>query len=1178
MFSPTNSEKSFDSLSALPQGGRHEVPLHRFVNVTNPIELTRADRMHSSRSAQIHPRSVSRRNSSTSSIHTIDTISNPTTAHSVYESGANAISTLLQPPIVRTGLQPYTSMPASSSHRIPTARDIPPVTLTNIPIVDAAEFEPYLAQVGALYEQLRRVKESEEEAANSQRNSKHEEQHDSGSDNLLRPKSMSHRRGSASSITSLASLEAPNISRRASSGVMRKAAQGPPPLSTIPTVYFDEDFHLENPRTFDVVSERSEVIPTQPSDKAPSAPPRKALATNAILQEKLSWYMDTIEVHLINSISTASTTFFTALGSLKELHSEATESVERIEALRRELEALDEEMATSGLLIVQKRQRQENLRQLNDAVSQLRYIVEGVAHCESLVDADELDQALSSFDSLEKLMAGERDETEKSLPHDIVLRDLRGASALQTINQDLNTLRFRVGKAFETQFISVLLTDLRRHAESVAAPDVLSRWSSAASRQRGGHSRSASIFPAYLTHTEDLKAQLMPHMVGLHRARSVVAAAVAYRDTVLREIRSLVRRPLPSSSEDDNESMLSVSTTSGSRRLTSQEKSANLARSLRALGPEDAEELLVKVYIGVTETLRRLTTQVKVLLDIASSLSSTPSSAPDEALKSPPPRSPVTSPRFERSSMNLLAGADMELQEELHKSLDMNSLLTQAVDIANDKIVKILRVRAEQATNLPLGFFLRYFTLNLYFANECEAISGRSGTSLKNVVNGHIKEFVQRNRDAEMQKLAQGMEADQWNAKDFSENDSQLLGMILSSATQDSTVWTENNKIWIPYRDLEKLATESSAAEPAEPAEPNGTSKDKTRSAVIETEKFMLPNSAILCLNGMGNFLSLIASIPSMTTDVASSLIAYLQLFNSRCTQLILGAGATRSAGLKNITTKHLALASQGLSFTATLVPHVREFVRGHAGSSAGVSNLMGEFDKIRRLLQDHQSSIYQKLVDIMNGRAALHAKSMRTIDWDTSNVDSVHSYMEILAKETTTLHRVLTKNLPETCIQTIMTPVFARYKEQLGAPFREASPKTEAGQQSMLRDVEFFSTKLGKIEGFGDAGDFLADIVKAKEVRSKTPEPAKEEAVSKEATVEEAAPEDVTSKTAVPEETPPTEADPKESAPEEGVAKEAEPKEATPEEAEPKEAEVKEAAPAENEKDRKDSEAEVKE
>ncbi|KAG6013176.1 hypothetical protein E4U43_007452 [Claviceps pusilla] len=1078
MFSSSNAGKSFDSLSALPQGGRHEVPLH-------------------SRSGQSHSRFASRRSSTASSIHSVDTTSN-TTAHSVYESGVNAISTLLQPPIVRTGLQPHTIVPSSSSHKFPTARDIPPVTLTNIPIVDAAEFNPYLSQVGALYEQLRRVKESEEESANSRRNTKHEEQQQTGPDNLLRPTNVLPRRGSTSSITSLGSVEAPSPSRRTSSGLMRKAAQGTAPLSTIPTVYFEDDFHLENPRTFDVVSERSEVIRPQSSDQetVPSAP-RKALATNAILQEKLSWYMDTIEVHLINSISTASATFFTALGSLKELHLEAAESVKRIAALREELEALDAEVATSGLLIVQKRRRQENLRQLHDAVSQLRHIVEGIAHCESLVDAGEIDQALSSFESLEKLIAGERSEADESPPRGIVLRDLRGASALQTINQDLNTLRVRVGKAFETQFNSVLLADLRRHVESVAAPEVLSRWSSAASRQRGGTSRTSSVFPAYLTSTGVLKTQLMPDMIGLHRAKYVATAAAAYRDTVLREIRNLIRRPLPSSSEDDNESMLSVSTTSGSRHLSSQEKSANLARNLRALGPEDAEDLLIKVYIGVTETLRRLTTQVKVLLDIASSLSSTnASSIAEGALKSPPIKSPMMSPRFDLDATNPMDDADMELQEELHKSLDLNSLLTQAVDVANDKIVKILKVRAEQATHLPLEFFLRYFTLNLYFANECEAISGRSGTSLKNVVNGHIKEFVHRNRDAEMQKLAQGMEADQWNAKDFSENSSRLLNMILNSSTQDLTVWTEKNKLWIPHRDLEKLPAEPSA-EPA--AEPNGTSKDKTRSAIIETEKFILPNSAILCLHGMGNFLYLIAGIPSMTTDVASSLVAYLQLFNSRCTQLILGAGATRSAGLKNITTKHLALASQALSFMATLVPHIREFVRSQAGSSAGVSSVMGEFDKVRRLLQEHQSNIHQKLVDIMNGRAALHAKSMRTIDWDASDADSVHAYMEILAKETTTLHRVLTKHLPDTCIQMIMTPVFASYKEQLGGPLREATPKTEAGQRSMLRDLEFLSTKLGQIEGFGDAGTFLTDIVKSKDVRPKTPEPTKEAAVSAE-------------------------------------------------------------------------------
>ncbi len=818
----------------------------------------------------------------------------------------------------------------------------------------------------------------------------------------------------------------------------RKAPPGPPPLSTIPTVYFDEDFHLENPRTFDIVSERSEVIKSaEGKSKGDNSAPRKALATNAILQEKLSWYMDTIEVHLINSISTASTTFFTALGSLKELHSEAADSVDRIKTLRNELEALDEEVATSGLEAVQKRRRQQNLQELSDAVEQLRQVAEGLAACESLVDEGEVDKALNSIDTLEKLISGECDGPTQDRPR---LRDLRGAAALQSIDTDLNTLRFRVGRAYESQFSSILFADLRRHVESVSTADVLLRWDNAASRSRGGHSRSPSIFPTYLTATEDLKAQLHPVMVGLSRAKHVSTAALAYKDAALKEIRNLIRRPLPSSGEDDSMSLMSVSTAGGGRHLSSQEKSANLARNLRALEAEDAEDLLKNIYVSVTETLRRLSTQVKVLLDIASSLADTPDGA---GIKSPTIRSPLGSPRPDRQE----AFPGFEIQEELHKALDVTNLLAQGVDIANDKIVKVLKVRSEQATGLPLDMFLRYFTLNLYFANECEAISGRSGTPLKNVVNSHIKEFVQRHQNAEMQTLAQGMEADKWVAKDFNEKLTRQLGEILECSTHDAESWGNGNKLWVPAMELLKLKLEAESAEREK--EKSSGEKERARPAVIESEKFILPNSALLCLQGLEHFLHLIAGIPSMTTDVASSLIAYLQLFNSRCTQLILGAGATKTAGLKNITTKHLALASQALSLIATLIPHVREFVRRHAGSGAGVSGLMGEFDKIRRLLQEHQSNIHQKLVDIMNGRATLHSKGMKTIQWHKDGEEArPHAYMETLVKETTTLYKVLTKHLPESAIQTIMVPVFSGYKEQLGSGFKDADAQNKAGKQ----------------------------------------------------------------------------------------------------------------------------------
>ncbi|KAI1169321.1 Vps54-like protein-domain-containing protein [Nemania serpens] len=1058
MFSSTTARKSVDSLSPWSPTSPAEFPFHPQSPTTSHARI--------------------RRGSTASSIRSIggQLDSYPSTwSHDVLETGQNAISTLLQPPIVRTGLQPHTAAPASSTHKPPTARDIPPVTLTNVPHVDASEFKPYLTQVGALYDQLRRMQESDDDASEQVlRRGRTDDLVGVRDDGHLRP-------GTATSARSVSPIDSPTsrapIRRRASSGYTRKQAHGPPPLSTIPIVYFDEAFHLENPRTFDIVTEKSEVVTPAPGSAADKksanggAPaPRKALATNAILQEKLSWYMDTVEMHLISSISTASMTFFTALGSLKELHSEAADSVKRIKTLREELAALDREIAISGLDIVKKQRRRENLRQLNDAIKQLKDIVESVTRCESLVETGDLQGALDNIHILENLIAGRgattSTEGSSTSPQ---LRDLRDAVALQGVNDDVSTLRYRIGKAYESRFLDILLGDLRRHVSEVSTREVLLRWSSAAMRSRGGHSRDQSAFPAYLAKTDDLRSQLVPVLVGLHQSKHIAIAVASYREVVMREIRNLVKRPLPTSHDDDNESMISAST-ANSKRLTQQEKSSILARNLRALDEQDAEELFTKMYVSVTETLRRLTTQVKILFDVASSIGETPTPTSDRSpsqLKSPP-----------------LNSANRDIQEDIHIAMDMANLLGQAVDTSQDKIIKVLRVRSEQSTRLPLVWFLRYFTLNLYFANECESISGRGGISLKTVVNAHIKDFIQSHGDAEKQKLAQAMESDQWSAKDFTEEHNILLSRILECSTKDSTSWTDGNQIWLSFSECQKDGDTKSNGRPR--AESNGTAKEKIRSAIIDSEPFILPNSAILCLEGMSHFLHLVTGIPSMASDISASLIAYLQLFNSRCTQLILGAGATRSAGLKNITTRHLALASQALAFISTLIPHVREFVRRHAGSGPHVNNasvaaLMGEFDKVKRQFLEHQNNIYDKFVEIMSGRATAHAKTIRGIPWEQETESRVNLYMETLVKETVTLHRVLTKHLPESTVQFIMSPVFDSYKNQIGSSLEGSEAKTEVATNRMESDINYLIARLGKIDGFGTTGDHLLNIVKSK-------------------------------------------------------------------------------------------------
>lgn len=969
------------------------------------------------------------------------------------ETGQNAISTLLQPPIVRTGLVPHTTPPTSSTHKPPTARDIPPVTLTNIPHVDASEFKPYLSQVGALYEQLRRVQAEEEDAATggaARRVSKADSLAEAVDDgHHLRPgkrPGAASRRTSTASISSISSFEAPSPVRRGGANLRRSGAHGPPPLSTIPTVYFDQDFHLENPRIFDVVSERSEVIRSTSGadDRAPSnghaEAPRKALATNAILQEKLSWYMDTIEMHLIQSISTASTTFFTALGSLRELHSEAAESVERIKTLRKELESLDEEIASRGLDIVQQRRRRENIQQLHDAVEQLREVVERLRECESLVDAGEVDNALDSIDALERLIAGEQGSSRRSR-QDMQLRDLRGTSALQGISTDLDTLRHRVGEAYESKFLSTLAGDLRRHVEKVSRQEVLMRWNSASIRSRGGHGREPSAFPSYLASVDDLREALLPSLTGLQRAKHLTAAASAYRETTLKEVRNIIKQPLPSSNDDDAESMMSSSTMTGGKQRTPQEKAIGLARNLRALEPRDAEETFIKIYIGVAETLRRLSTQAKVLLDVASSIGD-PSGLSD--LKSPI-KSPPFSPTGRRPS-----NAALEAQEEIHKALDISNLLGQAVDIAQERIVRILRARSNQSTHLSLIWFLRYFTLNLHFAIECEAISGRSGTRLKDEVNAHIKDFVTQHKDAELQKLVEGMNSDQWTSTDFTEKDSELLEHILEgSTTNDSTWWTRNTKMWVPHGEDEDDENQDALPDDAAAGDA-AASRAKSRGAIIDEETFHLPKSAILCMNGIGQFLHLIVGMPSVATEISSSLIAYLSFFASRCYQLILAAGATLSAGLRYITTINLAVASRALGFIATLIPHIREFVRRYcgAGGNSNISAVMAEYDKVRRVYQEHQNSIYDKLVEIMHRRAQVGAKSMRALDWEAEGGKPVHDYMETLAKETARLHRNLVKQqLPEDTIRMIMLPIFSSYKETFGAVLGELNPETEVGR-----------------------------------------------------------------------------------------------------------------------------------
>ncbi len=63
--------------------------------------------------------------------------------------------------------------------------------------------------------------------------------------------------------------------------------------------------------------------------------------------------------------------------------------------------------------------------------------------------------------------------------------------------------------------------------------------------------------------------------------------------------------------------------------------------------------------------------------------------------------------------------------------------------------------------------------------------------------------------------------------------------------------------------------------------------------------------------------------VENLSSDLTNKLLLLLKRYNSRLTQLILGAGAISMGQLKNITTKHLCLSVEAISLFMIQIPSI---------------------------------------------------------------------------------------------------------------------------------------------------------------------------------------------------------------------------------------------------------------
>jgi len=519
------------------------------------------------------------------------------------------------------------------------------------------------------------------------------------------------------------------------------------------------------------------------------------------------------------------------------------------------------------------------------------------------------------------------------------------------------------------------------------------------------------------------------------------------------------------------------------------DKSLTLARNLRALSPKDFLHLARATYLDLLGCIELTQLHAEVLSELAIELRE------EERLRKARRRGPTPEDENEpierpprSSSLNVPGAVDGQPNDSHDSpssavsstgSEDGSGLLTEIADVAhaaaelaNLRFSKVIGVRGEIHARLSLADFVDIFEATWSFVVGCEVVCKRMIVGLRGVMVGQAKAFLQGFHQDKVTTSAKVVEEEQWSPADVPRSAQEVVGLIAAAAVQDPPALILGQR-QVPGSDQEA-------------ADVTGAS---SKQLSIDGGDFFAVPAVLVTLDVLVEYLKVVVNLPLLTTDLMAKVIEFLKAFNSRTCQVVLGAGAMRSAGLKNITAKHLALASQALSIMIALIPNLRETLRRHLNPKQAV--MLVEFDKLQRDFHEHQNEIHAKLVAIMADRLDVHCKSLQAVDWEKDTKDGgPNAYVGALTKEHATLNKVISRYLQQATIEAIMGQVCANLDARLKVEFGRIEIKSDGAKDRLKVDATSLRTRLIELNGVDDPLADLEAIVEAKVVPEPAPPP----------------------------------------------------------------------------------------
>ncbi|GJT44357.1 vacuolar protein sorting-associated protein 54, chloroplastic isoform X1 [Tanacetum coccineum] len=841
-------------------------------------------------------------------------------------------------------------------------------------------------------------------------------------------------------------------------------------LREVPALYFKEDFRLEDGGTF------------------------KA-ASSSDVGEKLSQYLDVVELHLVKEISLRSNSFFEAQGELEDLNKRIVEGCSRIRELKETIKVLDGDLVDSACQIHDLNVTRSDLLALQDKLRLILYVNQSLAALKLLVSSADCAGALDVTDDLKHFLDGDQ---------------LTGLHCFRHLEDHVAAAIDSVNSILSAEFLRVSINDAGDKDATI-----LSKAKARMASLGNGEDNEVHL------HEEDTSSfhdRLLPLIIGLLRTAKLPTVLRIYRDTVTSDMKTAIKsvvaellpvllaRPLDSDFKsndrnvdaDDRErfahadlSLVSpLRPNIGLSTVHITCGGSSLASKLRSLSSESFVQLLGTIFMIVQAHLIRAAEVKKAIEWIMSNLDGHyAADSVAAAIAHGAEIAPGFDGQFEsfplstqknvtKASSSQLKRNDSTSSSNLSKNFRADVLRenTEAVfaacDAAHGRWAKLLGVRALLHPRLRLQEFLHIYNVSQEFVTATEKIGGRLGYSIRGTLQSQAKAFVDFQHESRMTKLRAVLDQETWVEVDVP-NEFQMivdslfsLESLVDDDSDDHPESTANS-----YSDV----VSSGAERPSKSADgivdttgqvnnnrtKNEHGKSSTHLISFRGVGYHMVNCGLILLKMLSEYIDMNTVLPALSSEVIHRVLEMLKYFNTRACQLVLGAGAMQVhssvSGLKSITAKHLALASQVVSFVHAILPGRRILFLKVPDTRKGL--LLSEIERVSQDYKVHRDEIHTKLVQIMRERLLLHSRGLPQIieTWNRADETDLQpsQFAKSLTKEVGFLQRVLSKTLHEADVLEIFKEVTIIFDIQISDAFAPVDISIPQARARLNRDLQ---------------------------------------------------------------------------------------------------------------------------